>query len=418
MTALCGGGPSEPRPGVQPTVSLSGYGIAGALALAGFAPVAEAVSAIVSGTTLVTSIFCANDPPADPGLTPTDISNALLFTQPSIQIPAAQKVANWFLNQHWYDICQCTNVQTPAPSAPSNPGPAGTNTGLPPGQPTNCLSYQGPISFTGTNGSTATTNLNSLLLPPSPLGRSLAVTGTNWTVPAVPIPSGFTGWTEQSQFNPTSTVPVGSGGSVHIGHWTSSGGFISYGSVFGSQDANVNGPATFQNPSGAAYWATWGEAEFGTTGYYQWNVNWSLQCAGPGFASPCCPPDPSVDLRFRQIIDIVNQILQAQQPVSKSWTTGTVHTGISGTGSFNIAQGVTGIRATFTTIPADIQITPGTPTFYWSLGFVTPLAMTYPLRSLRTVFQTQDLPLPIQADGISYTFPAGVVVNLTELLPA
>lgn len=149
-------------------------------------------------------------------------------------------------------------------------------------------------------------------------------------------------------------------------------------------------------------------------------IELQLWCTNPNApVTDCCPPDPLVEFYLQQILTLVQNLYTAPAGApSTKWTAGAAHTGLSGTGSFNLAIGVTGIRAQFTSIPTDIQVTPGTPTFYWSLGFVTPTAATYPLRSLRTVFSTQDMPLPVQADGISYTFPPGVQVTLTELLPA
>lgn len=150
------------------------------------------------------------------------------------------------------------------------------------------------------------------------------------------------------------------------------------------------------------------------------HVNFSFFCgAGPGaLQPPCCPPDPLLESYLQQINGKLDALLAAPGAApSIGWRDGAAHTNLSGQGTIQLGPGVTGLRLTFTTIPPNIRTIPGTPLFYWSLGFITPLAIDVPLRSLRSVFQTQAMPLPPQATAFSYTFQPGVVLGITELIP-
>jgi hypothetical protein len=69
-------------------------------------------------------------------------------------------------------------------------------------------------------------------------------------------------------------------------------------------------------------------------------------------------------------------------------------------------------------LPDNPQILPGTPTFYWDMGFITPLAFDTPLRGWRLVFERQSFQLQNVTDAISYTLLGNTVVDVVEQLLA
>lgn len=423
MTALCpGNGPSGPKPGTDALIYFTGTGI-DALLLGTVAPeISAAIAVITAGTTLVTDVLCGADPPADPGLTQTDIQDILTPQDPATFNTARQRVMNWFLHWYWGVVCECTTASTPGISLPPAPTGVGNNTGLPSGNTTGpCwnVKYSANVpAFTGTTGQ-SDLDLTPFLLPPNPPTLAVVTGGDNLLhVQAQTIPPGANTFA----LNYTLTPPV-QGGQIaecFVQFFTSTGATDNaYGHT--SSAGSAGGGGTWGPiPANAVYWAAY--ASHTNNVQTTFNVTHSFFCSGTGpnnLTTPCCPPDPMVSHYLQLILNIVSNLYTSPPGAPKTgWAAATAHPNISGTGSFQLGSGVTGIRATFTTIPASIRTTPGTPTFYWSLGFVTPVAIDVPLRSLRTVFASQDLALPVQATAIDYTFPAGVVVTLTELVPA
>jgi hypothetical protein len=149
-----------------------------------------------------------------------------------------------------------------------------------------------------------------------------------------------------------------------------------------------------------------------------WTISLQANCPGAGLESPCCPPDPSVDLRLNQILTIVaNLTISSGTSPFTSWRDGIRHSSLRDSGRFQLADGVVGVRAEVTTLPPGLQVDPGDPTFYWNMGFVTPLALDVPLRGQRLVFNPESFALPQVADGVAYDLRSGGVMDLVELLP-
>lgn len=424
MTALCpGGGASEPKPGTDPVITLAGVALDALVSSFGFPELAPIIAAIAGGTTLVTNEFCTTDPPPDPGLTTTDVTNVLEPTSPATFATSAGRIKDWVLHQYWSVACQCSGgAVTPPPPAPNLPTGVGTNTGLPTGAPAGlCWNVSVPIQIAAAPGGPTVNTFNNITQQLLPSGPEITVTGIGPqpNQPAVAIPTGANHGT--LTFNLPGGTPSAWNTTAYVVFYDSSGNELSgfQASISSTQPPpQTSTIVTF--PATAAYWnaTVISNNQPATNGV----VSFEFACPGtpPGsLASPCCPPDPNVQNQLQLILNLVQQIYQAPGAAPPTgWADATAHNGISGTGSFQLGTNVTGIRAAFTTIPADIRITPGTPPFYWSLGFVTPVAIDVPLRSLRTVFAAQAMQLPPQATAIDYTFPAGVVVDLVELVPA
>jgi hypothetical protein len=142
-------------------------------------------------------------------------------------------------------------------------------------------------------------------------------------------------------------------------------------------------------------------------------------CAGPNLEPGCCPPDPSIDARLNQIITYLQFLMNHQQTgASTGWVDGVRHVGVTGAGHLDFVGKATAVRAEVTTVPPSVSIVTGDPTFYWDLGFITPLAIDIPLRGQRLVFNPEIFAMPPQATGVSWSLTAGAVADLIELEPA
>lgn len=423
MTALCpGGGPSAIKPTIDPGIAFTATVIDAAIKTIFHREVGTFSSVIASGIALASTIFCGSDPPSDPGLTETDWNNVTAPPDPVSYATSYKRVIQWFLSWYWGQICECTGAQTPVITPGPLPTGIGRDTGLPQGTLTGSCwnvttTWQWPAQV-GPGTSVVFTNFNSVLLPSGP---SIPLSGTQPGEPTVALAIPL----NTSAFTVTLDVPSGfvapATYELLVNFYNASG------TAVGASEAIVESgkppPQTFtlpNLPANATYWSAEGTASNQPISTVTNTFSFNCSDQPPlRLQTPCCPPDPTTQQTLQLILNIVGQVYTNPPGSPKTgWAAATAHSGLSGTGSFNIASGVTGVRATFTTIPTGIRVTPGTPTFYWDLGFVTPLAMTYPLRSLRTVFASQDMPLPIQTDGLAYTFPPGVVVTLTELVPA
>lgn len=58
---------------------------------------------------------------------------------------------------------------------------------------------------------------------------------------------------------------------------------------------------------------------------------------------------------------------------------------------------------------------PGTPNYYFSLGFATPFAGGTPLKGQRLVYNHQVFSWPTYTDAIGYTLYPDVNIDLIEL---
>lgn len=405
-------------------VAVSATAVESALILSGNPEIAAILAPFLVATPFIVQDFCSKDPPGDPGLTPAILANAVAELASPGFGPNLNLVKQWWDNIYWYKICGCSSVATPSPPAATlPPGTGGQNTGLPSnGTITSCFKTSATIQIgPNTQGAGHDTRAATMirLFPPA------------WLAPP---PSGAPTWTDAvfSPNPPTTfdhvvlTITAASNPTQSLGtgfHWQTS--------ATGPLDSNGQQIPLTGSPTQTSIWhpIDFTPSGFSNLSIYASNgdavtreltITFEMFCSStttPNAA--CCPPDSTTSNYLSQIYNLVLNLTQnATANPPTGWADAAIHAGISGTGSFQLGPNVTGLRAAFTTIPSDIRITPGTPTFYWSLGFVTPVAIDVPLRSLRTVFATQAMQLPVHTTAVDYTFPPGAVVTLTELVPA
>jgi hypothetical protein len=422
--AVCGG-PSEARPGFETILTLSSTAIAEILAKRINRNAAALIGTLVGTRTFDLSSFCTNDPPPDPGIGPADL---LALAQPqflSTWLPAATKFDQWWSHIYWYVACQCTGGVTPTPPPPSDPGPAGRDTGLPSGQVL-------PLCWDGTaTDSGFLVNTSGGPLPSSFLVMNAALPGTATqaitpglvgTIPtdvALLLPEGVI---ENITVRFSGTSPNNSEPDLIFAFYNAAGTIVAsrrFGSSFpgGPFDQSFVWGVP---PTGATCWYPFMSRGSTVNGQaYSCTLEVSYTCGGVNTpVVPCCPPDPTVEIKLNQILDILlNLHTSPPGSIIDQWQDGARHSNLSGAGHTALARTAVGVRVEVNSIPPGIDVHPGDPAFYFDMGFLTPLAEGSPLRGQRIVFNPQSFELSPFADSVAWTLPAGVVIDLVELLP-
>ena len=430
MTALCpGSGPSGPQSGVGGVIALSSVGIDAFLTALGFGEISTLISGFLGAIVDIdVASYCSTDPPADPGLTSTDIANAILVSQPSTSIPAQQKVAQWFLSRYWWQICMCTSGTTPSPPTLSNPGSASTNPGLPGGSNQPCFSGSAtdnnPVPASGNvihdltgmllpvgSGSISVTQLN--------IDGTINLSGTAWDIPATITSIQVSA--SATQFD--ATLP---GGNVMSVNWNT---FDSSGNLIDSQilcqalsgDTGLVNNIVRGGPiwnASATYFAiaSMSQSIAGHTGALQGiTLTTTCSCNGNGLQEGCCPPDPSIESKLDQIIGLVTSLYQTAPTAISTYVSGAAHTGLSGTGNQTIDPACIAVRVDVTTLPSFVGENSGTPDFFFDLGYITPETNQGPVAATRLSYETQVIPMPVAAASVDYTLLNGTIVTITEL---
>lgn len=424
MTAVCGGGPSGVRPGVVGQAFNTASGIASFLSEIMDARLATAIGAIAALETFDVANYCTIDPPADPGLTALDMVALLNPSDLNNYLPAVSKVRVWWRHLYWWQVCQCTTVATPAPPAPSNPGPQSNNQGLPSGGLGSCYENTTPYAATGVSSGRTVADLTSLYLPISAdrLARTVDFGSGPIPVNATRIPPEVTAVVVRSQnLGQTTPAPINAhNGSLAF--WqldgTAFGGIQMLTSQATAAGTDLRGQPV---PAGGGYFGVAAENRFDTSGagkLYSWTVDVRFICGNGTLETPCCPPDPALELKINQVLQLLLNIQNPavnQPPIS--WHDGTRHSTLRGSGSFTIAPSAIGMRFEVTTPPTGTKVDPGNPDFYFDMGFWSPYALTSPMRGGRIVFLRQSVELPEFTDQIGYTLKNGTVMDAVELLP-
>lgn len=418
MTALCGGGASEPLPLVQPVVQLTAA-IAEAIA-AGFGvpEMGYPLSLAVAGMSIATVEVCGTDPPPDPGLTQVDILDALNVLEPFVALPAQAKIKDWFLHRYWWQICQCSSVATPPPPVPSNPNtPVGIGTGAPSGgAPQPCWTGSGPVLYSSTvqNGSEWT----APWLSDSGPGIPTTIRGRPFTLSVPPPGTTSVSWDLQP-------LPGNVRSTWWLGVGQAGGGF----GMFVGQLDSAGDPATWR----ATHPITPGpndgylvEISPFVVGSDVWTAGWtgtlSFNCESSppnSIVQPCCPPDPLLSIKLDQLLGLVLD-LYGRPGASGigNYTKGTVHAGLSGSGSIPV-HGRVGVLVDITA-QASAPVLPGNPPYLFDQGWLSVLTPDGFIDEKRLT-RTQQIWLPALfpiSTQFGYFFNPGVTATVTELLPA
>jgi hypothetical protein len=327
----------------------------------------------------------------------------------------------------WYDLCQCQTTATPAPTVSVEPPTAvqpNQTSGPPP--PDACIDLERGVNgfdspYLRTFGPTDKRPIGDLV--PQFFGSATTTTAvmTDWdgapTVTALKIPTPHPIALHGVISNVVNT-PSNFAQTLCVSVLNAAGVITTDTFVLQGWNGNVvtqpSVPYVFTaTDDRLVLFNIIGAQELGG-GY---NAHVTMDCSGPSVSAPCCPPDDYSQTILVNILNKVSNISTSGSSAPTSWRDSTRHTALTGSGRLVFTAGTVGVRVEVTTITAGIDVHPGNPAFYFDMGFITPIAIDVPLRGQRLVFNPQSFAMPQFADGISWTLPAGAVINLIELQP-
>jgi hypothetical protein len=401
MTALCGGGPSQAIDPQKLFVNLTAAGIIEILTTGewGF------MAAVASGVGYLAFDLlglCSTDPPALPTI---DAQRLFDYTDPHFQNGPAllgQDVTALISNFLWRQYCECVTGPQPAPVPPGTP-PAGQQTNP------NLLTTTAPPGFCASRQWADTTAI-----------------AANGTFSQTPLSAQNWGVLPQWAYFVHNTGIVGASGGYPITmtlEWlTGVGGTIIDRTVLteaASQPSSTPYVDQFLVPAGAQFVNMVGQTTLTQAATLQQNQFLTLYCTAPPPATqePCCPPDPTLE-------NLVIQVLQLEQLILNSlgakpqYTRGTVHSGLTGTGTISVS-GLFGVLIELTSGVPTSPLLPGVPPYQFSVGWVSCLTGDGMIDEIRITRQAQvwGSRLAPYATEFGYQLNTGFTMNLTELVP-
>jgi len=406
---FCSSGVSGQIPGTTDDVILTTTALeALAAKLPGGWLTAPAIAGVSSLIQLHLPSFCAADPPADPGMTAADVLALITMTPTATPTGAIAKLVQLLERLAWPQFCQCLTATTPAvtpPSAPSGLPAINPPQYLPaPAAATPCQTYP---QFTTPAMTTVDSNIWNLLTG-----------GHNTSVP----PIGFTnipGGTTTVEIKATNNVVGGTNKSISFFIIAQGPTGVSLGS--GQTIAIASGAtvdAFYTVPAGAASVDatifTAGGAPLTTNTLTFQAFAWCGALPGQG-QSACCPPDPSLQAILTQILTLVT--LTQRQGVPFAYVPGTVHAGLTGTGTVAVS-GILALAAQATTLPTQLGQVAGTPPRVFELGWLS-LGTADGYEQPVFLDAQNQLIVPRSAGlvtTVGYSLHSGVTLTLTELL--
>jgi len=426
MTALCGGGPSGPLATASVTLDLTVSAI-----LAFLVPVVGDVAAGVLAPVILSAVnveigpFCATDPPADPGLNFSIVSDAISIPPTLTTFSSITKVADWFLHQYWFQICHCTTVTTPAAPTPSNPGPVDQNRGLPAGNPQPCWNVT--LAWSAGALHSALPGNADLTLAGLPNGVPITTTWLSGSLGqelhAVPIDGRITAInlsvTVNEPFNTLTGVYYVQSGTLSS---TATGAQLTGGQtdvqvLFGSGDPSTKSfslPNGFFNKTQPHWWSLW-------VGNYDsvphtGTLTLSFTCPpGVNYGNCCVSTDPALEGELQAILQYVQAIYAGLPIPPTSFAEATVHAGLTGNGSVTFADLPIALKVTLTTIPGWVGREIGSPNFYFDVGYLSFATSEGSYAQQRLELAEQLVTVPLLAGSVGYTLENGIVASITEL---
>lgn len=406
----CNGQPGVAKPGTDRLVYMGIGAVEAVLAelTSGIGSVAAA--AWFAGKSYDILHICGNPDPGDPGMSVQDWIDLVDYARPQVSIPAGIKATQWFEHVMWPVWCNCSDGSSAPPNTPTGPPPSQPNPNSPPSVVgANCWDHSAILAPVLNGWNQATQNGIFPVIPPT------VPANTNQIGIQTPLPASVQ-WTITAN-NEGSAAQTAT---FFFTFFDVHGTLINtagLGPIQVQPGTTVKSPVAAV-PTNAANWNTAVTGLGGsTTPSNTVNLELVIFCQGQSptaVTSACCPPDPSVDMRLAALMDMMTQLLSLQA-LEGAYQDSVRHSGLSGEGTIAINPASSAIRVE---IKSDLSTWPNhpqIPTYYLSLGFVTPFAVGTPLKGQRIVYQHQTFTWPSYTDTIGYTFAAGLVVDLVEL---
>ena len=406
----CNGAPGVPKPGTD-RLTYMGIGAVEAIIGSLTSGIGEvALAALFAGKSYDLLHICSSPDPGDPGMTVDDWANAINYAEPQLNIPAVSKAQQWFLHVMWPIWCNCSDGTQPPPTTTTAPPSVQPNPNSAPA-PLGGNCWQSSITKSTSNAN-AQMFLNEAL-PPVPTHKVPPVNGTVGIQAPLPASLSVTYSIDTNGANPVTC-------DLQVGAYDINGVLLSPQINIRAQAPGA--PASTASMTLPANAVDWGIGQFASAGggvvsTAHSTVQATIYCAGQsptGVQSPCCPPDPSVDLRLGSIMDMLTQLLSLQT-LKGAYQETVHHTGLIGDGTITINPASSAIRVDITSDLTSWPNNSQTPTYFYSLGFITPYAVGTPLKGSRVVYNHQTFTWPSYTDQIGYALAAGVTANIVEL---
>lgn len=413
---ICSPGTSAPQLGVQRIVVLSTATVEALLAFLtdGLALV---LAPIIATFAFDTTQICGSDPPPDPGLTANDVFDAISPTSSIDTMTAAwAKIHQWFLSWYWWDVCTCVGATTPAPPTPSNPGNIVSYGGTGPSGPNTSPCWNVNVPFSAAAGLGGFVDYATYSITPNLNPLDCVAGGIHHLT--TEIPTGVTSFTVTVTGDALATSPTGFYGiNSMLAYNNSCTNTGNMGSCLASHTQLTTTTTVTAYPAGTTRWAF--DIANSDTVDHTFTVNFTFFCSGQnpiGVTTPCCPPDPAVSQMLGQILQLLQGIWVSLPSNPNSFANSTVHSGLSGSGSFALGAGTLAVKVAMTTIPNAVGEIIGTPITYLDAGWITSETSGSNYKSRRITHSPQIMPVDQLADTLNYTLENGVVATITELV--
>lgn len=410
-TLACGGAPASVKPGVGPTAALGGTALTALLTAFGAEEAALIFDVILAGVNWDITNICTSGDPGPVTLTLQDYADALNTTDLLHSVPAINKFHQWIAHAMFPQWCQCSDGSVPGPATPPLPPPYLPNPGAPSGAVVSpCWDVKATVAPTNYQ------DLSALFLP---VTQRVTTNNPQTGVPnyAFLIPSGISNWTCTTTYHSTQApIPNPPAGTLEM---YDSGNNFQTSAILWNYTGMSPPYATQTRSASVGTGHSWiFMSDYGLVVPDTLEVEFSFFCSGQSpttLSVPCCPPDPSVDIRLRSIQDMLQFLMDQTKPAYK---TGTVHTGITGAGTIPIAD-LIGVKIEITSgIPTNPEL-PGTPPYEFSVGWMSVSEPNGMLDEKRITRQHQVWLSGVTpyATVFGYYLNPGFTINVTELIP-
>jgi hypothetical protein len=423
VTALCGGGPSGPKPGVAELIAISAPMIGSKLNNMGGLWATLAVGAL-GLLTYEASELCTTDPPPQPTITAAEYQALLELGPAELFTSALGKLKDLVTIALWFDLCACTSVTTPPPPTNLLQPPAGTT--LPDYVSTPCPSPRYRAYWRGAYFiRDDTTNVTETLFPNLEYTVSVATDANHPSTHIAAIPQT---WVSLDSF-----IQLVSGNAPGTDNYSVE--FVTYGAskqaIFAINQAAVNNanPTRRDPVSGSTafdrnrdfyfsvHTVAGGNVAGPGTADYQLNIH----CSGQSIAPISCGADPILMAMLSQLIETCNQIrsdvtLVQRYALPFAYVRGPSISGLTGAGSMALGRSV-GLLIDVLGFPAANKQMLGEPPYIFDLGWVsalTPDGLVDEIRLTRehTTWLSKLIP---SADLVGWGLRDGVQIRITEL---
>ena len=405
MTALCGGGTSQPAPGESAVVAFGAGTISQKFSSSGNNYVA--IFAGFLGTlTYILSDLCATDPPPMPVLSADDYINVVNFEDTLAAIASLNKFRDWFANLIWPDLCVCNNGTVVGPPAPVAP-PANiiniTNIISGAGVVGPCDTQSSVPRLIGTYGGVIEqelipfNNFTGALVGSPTVKLAPSASEIIWTVRVTPAGVSHPDIYFELECFAASLLSTGLFNvTVSSGHTATTTTLVpanSAGFLIRAQPLPA-GPTTDPVSASAIVYC-------GTV---------------PGGAvAPCCPADQFTLAKLTRIEQMLTLIQRQSTPFG--YIASTVHAGLSGAGTIAVV-GLIGLKITLGALPPGAPTAPGVPAYLFDAGWVS-VGTTDGYVHDRRVSSATQLWFPPDMGVmtvVGYAFTAAITATITELV--